>query len=132
MTPSLLLTGNNDSDLNPRTDVVVLPETFLPALPRYRPLACRNCCSIKTVLTVLAASRRRWISQEQLRISVLNLYSHHDVSHVLCVSQHDQQLLVSRIRIGPQRVSRLINAIETMFFNLVRKKASSFVHASKE
>ena len=37
-------------------------------------------------------------------------------AHVLCVSQHDQQLLERGFNLGPQRVSCLINAIETNVF----------------
>ena len=48
--------------------------------------------------------------------AVLKLYSHSDLFHVLCVSQHDQQLLENGFILGSHRVSRLVNAIETDVF----------------
>ena len=100
-------------DLDPRTDVVVLPETFLPALPRYglglpKLLFNQN--------GAYSFGFREGDGFPDTAEAVLNLYRHSDLTHVLCVSKHDEQLLERGFKLGPQRVSRLINAIETDVF----------------
>ena len=106
------------SDLDPRRDVVVLPETFLPALP-HGPGSQADVQSERVLQ--LRLSRRRWFPETAE--AVLNL-RHSDLAHVLCVSKHDQELLERGFRLGSHKVSRLINAIETKLFqpNSCKKK----------
>ena len=103
----------NRSDLDPRTDVVVLPETFLPALPGYG-------LGLPKLLFNQNGSYsfgfRDGDGFPDTAQAVLNLYDHSDLAHVLCVSKHDQQLLAQGFKLGLHRVSRLINAIETDTF----------------
>ena len=101
------------SDLHPSSDVLVLPETFLPALPRYGPGLPKLLFNQNGAYSFGLHDGDGFPDTAQ---GVLNLYSHRDLSHVLCVSQHDQQLLERGFNLGPQRVSRLINAIETDVF----------------
>ena len=101
------------SDLDPRRDVVVLPETFLPVLPRF------GAGLPKLLFNQNGAYSfgfREGDGFPKTAEAVLNLYSHSDLVHVLCVSQHDQQLLERGFNLGSHRVSRLINAIETDLF----------------
>ena len=100
-------------DLDPRTDVVVLPETFLPALPRYGQGLPKLLFNQNGAYSF---GFRDGDGFPDTAADVLKLYSHSDLIHVLCVSQHDQQLLEQGFNLGPQRVSRLINAIETDLF----------------
>lgn len=101
------------SDLDPRSDVVVLPETFLPALPRYGP-------GLPKLLFNQNGAYSFGFQQgdgfPETPEPVLELYRHPELVHALCVSKHDQRLLESGFGLGPQRVSRLINAIETTVF----------------
>ena len=101
------------SDLDPRRDVVVLPETFLPALPSYGPRLPKLLFNQNGSYSF---GFREGDGFPKMPEAVLNLYSHPDLAHVLCVSQHDQQLLEHGFNLGPKRVSRLINAIETNVF----------------
>ena len=107
-------------DLNPLTDVVVLPETFVPALPRYAPGLP------KLIFNQNGAYSFGGFHQDdgfpKRPDSVLEIYKHHDVTHTLCVSKHDQKLLLSGFGLESQRVSRLINAIETSVFQPGRAK----------
>ena len=101
------------SDLHPSSDVLVLPETFLPALPRYGPGLPKLLFNQNGAYSFGVGDNDGFPDTAQ---DVLSLYRHSDLSHVLCVSQHDQQLLERGFNLGPQRVSRLINAIETDVF----------------
>ena len=101
------------SDLHPSSDVLVLPETFLPALPRYGPGLPKLLFNQNGAYSFGLGDDDGFPDTAQ---DVLSLYRHSDLSHVLCVSQHDQQLLERGFNLGPQRVSRLINAIETDVF----------------
>ena len=103
----------NRSDLDPRTDVVVLPETFLPALPGYGLGLPKLLFNQNGAYSFGFRDGDGFPDTAQ---AVLNLYDHSDLAHVLCVSKHDQQLLAQGFKLGLHRVSRLINAIETDTF----------------
>ena len=101
------------SDLDPHTDVVVLPETFLPAIPHYGPSLPKLIFNQNGAYSFGIRDGDGFPDTAE---TVLKLYNHSDLVHVLCVSKHDQQLLEQSFRLGSQRVSRLINAIETDVF----------------
>ena len=60
---------------------------------------------------------------------VLSLYSHPDLKHVLCISHHDEMLLKDAFQLGHERVSRLINGIETHLFqpSAAKRRVISFM-----
>ena len=101
------------SDLDPRRDVVVLPETFLPSLPSYGPGLPKLMFNQNGSYSF---GFREGDGFPATAEAVLDLYSHSDLFHVLCISQHDQQLIEKGFRLGSHRVSRLINAIESNLF----------------
>ena len=109
------------NDLDPRRDVVVLPETFLPALPRYGPGLPKLLLNQNGAYSF---GFRDGDGFPDTAEAVLKLYRHSELFHVLCVSQNDQQLLEQGFNLGPQRVSRLINAIETDVFRPDSRKKS--------
>ena len=115
-------------DLNPRTDVVVLPETFLPALPTYRPGLPKLIFNQNGAYSFGLGDGDGFPDTAE---AVLNLYSHCDLAHVLCVSEHDQQLLERGFNLGPQRVSRLINAVETDVFRPGGSKKPAWSHSCR-
>jgi glycosyltransferase involved in cell wall biosynthesis len=115
------------TDLDPRRDVVVLPETFLPVVPRYGQGLPKLLFNQNGAYSFGIRDGDGFPDTAE---AVLNLYSHSDLAHVLCVSLHDQQLLEQGFRLGPHRVSRLINAIETDVFRpgvSNKKKVLSFM-----
>ena len=100
------------SDLSPTRDVVVLPETFLPVLESYGP-------GLPKLIFNQNGAYSFGIDPAQLRqppAEVLRLYRHPLVAQVLCVSEHDERLLSHGFGLGSERVSRLVNGIETDLF----------------
>lgn len=99
--------------LNPALDLVVLPETFLPVLPRYAPGIPKLLFNQNGAYSFGLQPGDGFPSNPQ---AVLELYRHADLRHVLCVSAHDQRLLAEGFQLGEARVSRLHNPIETEQF----------------
>lgn len=99
-------------DLDPERDVVVLPETFLPLLERYRPGLPKLIFNQNGSYSFGLGNRRGFPEPKR----VLELYRHPDVRAVLCVSEHDRRLLASGLAADPSRVHRLVCAIETDLF----------------
>lgn len=101
------------TDLQPWRDVVILPETFLPALESYGPALPKIIFNQNGAYSFgLDPARLR-----QTPEAVMALYRHPSLVHVLCVSEHDEQLLTTGFRLGPGRVSRLVNPIEPALFH---------------
>ena len=114
-----LIEWKNRQDLNPLNDVVVLPETFLPALPNYGPGLPKILFNQNGAYSFGFRKGDGFPDRPQ---SVLDLYGHTDLIHTLCVSMHDQNLLVSGFGLGQQKVSRITNSIETAIFRPKGKK----------
>ena len=100
------------TDLRPDRDVVILPETFLPALPTYAPGLPKIVFNQNGAYSFGLKNGDGFPDPDQ----VLRLYSHPDLIHVLCVSQYDELLLQNLLQSGSTRLSRLINSIETNLF----------------
>ena len=105
-------------DLRPDRDVIVLPETFLAALPRYAPGLPKLVFNQNGAYSFGLKPGDGFPKPEQ----VLELYRHADLKHVLCISKHDEQLLKQAFPMGPDRVSRIVNGIETDLFRLAGTK----------
>ena len=103
---------NARGDLTPKSDVIVLPETFLPALPRYAPGLPKLVFNQNGAYSFGLNKGDGFPKPEQ----VLDLYRHKELKHVLCISRHDEQLLREAFPLGTERVSRIINGIETDLF----------------
>ena len=96
--------------LNPATDVVVLPETFLPMLPDLKPGIPKIIFNQNGAYS-FGTLGRRFVQPSQ----VANFYGHSDVSQVWCVSFHDRRLLTLGLGLSSQRVKLLINGLEPQF-----------------
>jgi hypothetical protein len=108
------------TDLSASRDVLVLPETFLPALPRYAPGLPKLLFNQNGAYSFGIKAGDGFPADPA---EVLQLYRHPDLLHVLCVSHHDEQLLQQGFGLGQERVSRLVNAIETDRFQPAGTKA---------
>ena len=117
------------TDLSPRRDVVVLPETFLPALPRYAPALPKLLFNQNGAYSFGLQAGDGFPSDPA---QVLQLYRHPDLAHVLCISRHDQQLLQQGFGLGPERVSRLVNAIETDAFRPAGPKGRQLAYMPRK
>lgn len=100
------------TELRPDRDIVILPETFLPALPKYAPSLPKVLFNQNGAYSFGLKPGDGFPDPDE----VLKLYAHPDLKHVLCISQHDEILLKSAFQLGDKRVSRLINGIETKLF----------------
>jgi len=100
------------TDLRPDRDVVILPETFLPALPTYAPGLPKLVFNQNGAYSFGLKQGDGFPAPSQ----VLKLYQHPELKHVLCISQHDEELLKQAFQLGEERVSRLVNGIETHLF----------------
>lgn len=111
--------------LVPERDVVVLPETFLSVFVSYAPGLPKIIFNQNGAYTFGLPGQSSELSADQ----VLGLYGHPDLLHVLCVSRHDEQLLGRGVGVGADRVSRLINGIETNYFRPLgaKKRQISFM-----
>ena len=97
--------------LSPDRDVVILPETFLAALPRYAPGLPKIIFNQNGAYSFGLKDGSGFPEPHK----VLKLYSHH-LKHVICVSRHDETLLKEAFKLGEHRVTRLVNSVETMLF----------------
>ena len=107
-----------DQSLDPSTDVLIIPETFLSILDHYSgglPVVVFNqngsysfgLPGAKTFLKPSAVIRR---------------YGQLDIVHVLCVSQYDYELLSKSFFLGEDNVSLICNGIEPTCFPLGTKR----------
>ena len=93
-------------------DVIILPETFLPALSRYAEGIPKIIFNQNGAYSFGLKDHDGFPSPDK----VLELYAHPDIKHVICVSRHDEMLLKHAFQLGDHRVSRIINGIETTLF----------------
>ena len=100
------------TELRSDRDIVILPETFLPVLPRYAPGLPKILFNQNGAYSFGFKDGDGFPDPTQ----VLKLYAHSDLKHVLCISRHDEMLLKNAFQLGDRRVSRLINGIETNLF----------------
>ena len=106
-------------DLKPSTDVVILPETFLPYQEQYGRYLPKLIFNQNGAYSFGLQQKDGFPSNPE---EVLSLYRDSKLIHTLCVSKHDQQLLESAFGLGSERVSCIINPIETQTFKLGRIK----------
>ena len=98
----------DNGELNSSQDVVIVPETFLPVLGTYAaslPVVIFNQNGSYSFGTT--NSKKRWKPDV-----VVNNYHHSRVVHVMCVSRHDQSLLINGFGLPPERVSCIRNGLE--------------------
>ena len=98
--------------LRPDRDIIILPETYLPVLPRYAPGLPKLIFNQNGAYSFGLKSGDGFPDPDE----VLKLYAHPELKHVLCVSRHDEILLKEAFGLGANKVSRLINSIETKIF----------------
>ena len=96
------------TDLRPERDVLILAETFLPAVPRFQPGLP------KILLNQNGAYSFGMPGKKFLKpAEVLALYRHPDIQQVWCVSEHDRRLLTLGLGLPTNRVKLLVNGLES-------------------
>ena len=110
--------GFSFKQLNSSIDIVVIPETFLPLLPK-----------IRNLMVVIFNQNMHYLFGEKFDFdprSVLHLYSLPNIVSVLTVSSSDYNYALDSLPISPTKIHRVVNAIEDHFsfsFSTSRKIA---------
>ena len=115
-------------ELRPDRDIVVLPETFIPSLPRYAKGIPKIVFNQNGAYSFGSTQGDGFPSPDE----VLKLYSHPDLKHVICISRHDEVLLKNAFQLEPNRVSRLINGFETELFRPSGRKSRVISYMSRK
>ena len=103
--------GNSEfsvQSLDPNIDVVVIPETFLPLLPKLEHLR-----------VVIFNQNMHYLFGEKLDFDpsfVLKAYSSSNIIAVLTVSSSDHSFAIDALPVPPSRIHRIVNAIEEDLF----------------
>ena len=104
------------TELSPERDILILPETFVHSLPTYAPGLSKIIFNQNGAYSFGLNYGDKFPAPEQ----VIKLYNHAELKHVLCISQHDEMFLKNGFQLGNNRVSRLVNGIETQRFARIR------------
>ncbi len=116
-------------DLKPSTDVVILPETFLPFLEHYGRGLPKLIFNQNGAYSFGLHKEDGFPDNPE---AVISLYRNSQLIHTLCVSEHDQHLLGSAFGLGSEKVSCLVNPIETQIFKPGRIKEKLFTYMPRK
>ena len=120
----------NLKNLSKERDVVVLPETFLPILPNYRPGLPKILFNQNGAYSFGLGKKNDGFPDNPQK--VLELYQHSDLKHIICVSQYDLKLIHEIFGIDYKRITCLINAIETNLFKPSGNKKSLITYMPRK
>ena len=100
------------SEISPKKDIIVLPETFLPIIDKYAAGIPKIIFNQNGAYSFGLQKGDGFPEPEK----VLKLYKHSAIKHVLCISKHDEMMLKEGFDIEKRKVSRIINGIEVNLF----------------
>ena len=115
-------------ELRPERDVVVLPETYLNVFESYAPGLPKILFNQNGAYSFGRGNTKGFPSPTK----VLGLYRHPELIHVICVSQHDRDLLRHGFDLGAERVSLLVNGIETDRFHPALNKKRQIAYMPRK
>ena len=95
------------TDLSPARDVLILAETFLPVVTRFKPGLPKILFNQNGAYT-FGMPGKKFLKPAE----VLALYRHPDLQQIWCVSEHDRRLLSLGLGLPAERVKRLVNGLE--------------------
>ena len=109
------------AELNQNNDIVVIPETFLPLLPR-----------LSRLKVVIFNQNMHYLFGELFDLNpafVMRAYSSPNIVGVLTVSHSDYAYALDSLPISPDRIHRLVNAIDenTFSFSFASAKSIAFM-----
>lgn len=102
----------NKADLNPERDIVIMPETYNGEFLSFAPKLKKIIFNQNTAYSFGQPDDKKMHRPAGL----IELYRHPSIQHILCVSEHDKELLSEGFKAGSDRVSTIKNAIETEQF----------------
>lgn len=100
-------------DINYDRDIIIMPETFLPLIPKIKPGIKKIIFNQNGAYSFGPNKIKHDFGSPN---NVLELYKHPDLIHILCVSEHDFSLLTRGFDINKEMVSIIVNSIETDLF----------------
>ncbi|MDA7433810.1 hypothetical protein N8458_01355 [Synechococcus sp. AH-601-P18] len=111
-------------DLNPNVDIIVIPETFLPAIDSFHPL-------IKKIIFNQNSSYTFGLPGHHCDVNKTELYYlHPHVIQVWCISSHDHQFIANTLRASTTKPHRIINAltsVDSLSHSVPKKKQICFM-----
>ena len=117
--------GNHDFSfdlLDPSCDLVVIPETFLPLLPR-----------ISRLRVVIFNQNMHYLFGEKIDLDpsfVIRAYSSPNIVAVWTVSASDYAYALDMLPVPPSRIHRIVNAIEDNLFSFCFSTSKSIAYAA--
>lgn len=115
-------------DLNPKIDRVIVPETFIPVFSQYS-------SSVPVIIFNQNSSYTFGLDSAQKLISpkyVAQIYASDLVDSVFCVSTYDRHFLVNGLGLSPNKVSLIVNAIETNLFRPSKIKKKQIIYMPRK
>jgi len=112
-------------NLNKSRDIIIMPETFLPAIPNYASGIPKIIFNQNSSYTFGLKEGDGFPKPKE----VIKIYRHPDIIHVICISEYDKVFITSALGVGPLKVSKIINGIETNMFkpNGIKKKQIAYM-----
>ena len=112
-------------DLNANHDVIIMPETFLPAVPKYASGIPKIIFNQNSSYTFGFKEGDGFPKPRE----IVEIYQHSDIIHIICISEYDKVFISSALGIKPSKVSKLINGIEIDLFKPkgIKKKQIAYM-----
>ena len=124
---NFLTIGNNDfspQSLDSSTDVVVIPETFLPLLPKLQHLR-----------VVIFNQNMHYLFGEKLDFDpsfVFKAYASPNIVAVLTVSSSDHSFAIDALPIPSTKIHRIFNAIEDDLFSFSASSSKTIAYMPRK
>ena len=111
--------------LSPSNNIIILPETYINVFRSYAPGFPKIIFNQNGSYSFGSGDNKSSLHPS----SVLSLYEHEELLHVLCVSDYDYHLIVNGFSVVADRVSLIVNSIENQYFvpPLRKKRQVSFM-----
>lgn len=123
--PTISMDKFKGYNLNKSRDIIIMPETFLPALPKYASGIPKIIFNQNSSYTFGLKEGDGFPKPKE----VIEIYKHPDLKHVICISEYDKIFITSALGVNPLKVSKIINGIETSLFkpNGTKKKQIAYM-----
>lgn len=111
-------------DLNSESDIIIIPETFLPAIDTIYP-------TIKKIIFNQNSSYTFGLPGQNFDVKkTVSYYRHPDILQVWCISRYDYQFLVNTLCVSSIALYRIINALtssDALSHSLPKKQQICFM-----
>ena len=118
----------NKCDINPATNILILPETYGGDLFDYAPNLGKIIFNQNGAYS-FGPPEEKWMHRPG---GLMDLYRHPIIKHILCVSDHDHELISYGFQTGENRVSKIQNAIEADIFKPYGKKVKQLCYMPRK